>query len=419
MGLEFFIALRHLMSRERRALISIITVISIVGVVVGVTALIMVIAVMDGAQKDYLKRLIDFNAHLQVLQVEMGPYGPRAGEMQDYRKVLEVVEEDPEVVATSALVQRFAMLKTEGREGGRTESFRPAQVLGIDPERERKVSRMAQDPEDVQGKSLPGRGEIVLGAELAAKMGLWLGDSVRVFSGSYATTGLGISFKSSQLRVAGVFKSGVYDVDEMFSYVSIQEAQGLNSLDDVVDMIHAKVRDPYEIDAIRQRIEARLGPAYYVRTWAELNPPLFYALKLEKLGMFVITMLVVMVAALNIVATLILVTMEKTREIGILRAMGMSRRTIRRVFMLEGLLIGVVGTGLGVILGLVGCYILKYHCPFEIPEAVYGLKGLPVLVRPVTVLVICATSICVCLLAAVIPAFQASRLDIVEALRYE
>jgi len=429
MRFEFFIALRHLMSRERRALISIITAISILGVIVGVTALIMVIAVMDGAKADYLQKLIDQYAHIEV-------WGA-LGEIRDYPDVLKVVQQDPDVVAASPILQRYAMLKrTTGF--SRSRMMQPARVYGIDPALEEKVSKIGRTDKDFVGKTAPGDGEIVLGAILAQQLGLaqeiedpdekkrWVfeeGAALYALTGAVAHTASSIVPKQAKLSLVGVFKSGMFEVDQNFAYTSLRTCQDMNVLEDVVDLVHARVKDPHKAEEVKRRLQrsvsAQLASPYVVRSWADLNPEFFRALKLEKVVMFVILLLVVIVAALNIIATLILVTMEKTREIGILRAMGCSRRSIARIFVLEGALISCVGTGLGVMLGLIGCYFLKYHCPVDIPEAVYGLDGVPVLVKPLTVLTIMVCSIGISLLASVIPAFQAARLNIVEALRYE
>jgi len=435
------------MSRERRKLISIITVISILGVVVGVTALIAVIAVMDGAQEDYFRKLIDQYAHIEVWKMD------RWGEprpIENYQALRSLIEDDPAVVAASPVIkhQRFAILQRDVRgEGGMTGN--PTQVLGIDPDLEQRVSTLiptegdSLDPEDpddrktiqnlrpeemkpkLWGKRIPDRGEIVIGMALFKGLRVTLGDSVIAMTTKLAQTANSIVPKKKRLRVVGVFQSGLYDVDRMMSYVSLQTAQDMYVLGDEVDMLHAKLEDPYEAPAAQGRMQKALmerfpNEQFIVRTWQQLNPEFFKALALEKLAMFIILLLIVIVAALNIISTLILVTMEKTRQIGILRAMGTPRRSIARIFMIQGVLIGTVGTGLGVALGLIVCWFLETQLPDGlVPEAVYGLDGLPVLVKPVTVLIIVGCSIGISLLASIIPAIQASRLDIVEALRYE
>jgi lipoprotein-releasing system permease protein len=227
--------------------------------------------------------------------------------------------------------------------------------------------------------------------------------------------------------VVGIRDTGLSELDEFFSCVSIETAQNMALIDretnDVVDLVHIKLKDPFKADEVAARlgkkIQTELGIPAFTRSWGEMNPGLFQALALEKLAMFVILLLIVAVAGLNIMGTLILITMEKTREIGILRAMGTPRRSITKIFLAEGLFIGIIGTTLGIIFGLGICYILKYHCPVDIPEEIYNLRGIPVKIKVLTVLTISASSIAICLISSVIPALLAARLKVVEALRYE
>lgn len=413
MRFEFFIALRHLMSRERRALISIITAISIIGVVVGVAALVVVISVMDGADQEYMKQLTDVYAHIEI--------SGSMGELADYGEVMKLVNEEPEVVASSPILKRFAAFRLKSSPyGNAARTLFAAQVMGVDPNLEGAVTRIGEKNKDVIGERIPKDGEVVLGVKLAEDMGVRLGDEIFGMSGKYATTGsAGAVPKQSNLKVVGFFKSGVYEVDKTVAYMSIATCQRLNLLDDVVDAVHLRLKDRNLADKVKARLMEKLGPLYRVYTWGEINPSFFYALKLEKLGMFIILLLVIIVAALNIISTLILVTMEKTREIGILRAMGTSRRSIRRIFMLEGAFIGIAGTLIGTALGYFLCYLLKNHVRIELPEAVYAMDRLPVKTDAISVLIIMASSVAISLLASVIPAIQAARLKIVEALRYE
>jgi lipoprotein-releasing system permease protein len=447
---EWSVALRHLMSRERRRLVSIITVISILGVLVGVMALVVVISVMDGAQEDYLAKLIDQFSHLEIW--ESDPAWGTVRPLENWREVCEIIETDPDVIATSPVLRFFSMLKRDARFDN-SRSFRPSQIYGIVPEMEARVSRLlpqeyeksAEGSESegalgpmgglldvknvppIRGKRSPGEREVVLGHLLARQMGLDLGDDIYALTGQVAHTAMGIVPKQSKLRVAGIFRSGLFQADEMIAYCSLETAQEINLQEGTVDFIHARVTDRYKADSIKERVREELTKktrrSYIVRSWSELNPEFFQALWLEKIAMFIILLLVVVVAGLNIISTLILVTMEKTRQIGILRAMGCPRRSIARIFMKQGFLIGAVGTILGVLGGLFLCWFIKTQLlDFTrdiIPEAIYGLEGLPVLVKPMTVFLIMISSMSISLLASIIPAWQAARLDIVEALRYD
>ncbi len=418
MRFELAIALRHLTSRKvRSGLISVITLISIAGVTIGVTALIAVIAVMDGAQEDYMKLLTDELSHIEIRAV----YSEKLG---DYEAIMKLCGSDPEVEGTSPRIQMWGMAY---RMTGST-NLAPTMVLGLDVKREEKVTLATTTDTErtVIGKSEPGPHEIVIGRGLQKRLALNLNDEIRVGS-NFVMTGSGPRIKSTLLEVVGIRDTGLSELDEFFSCVSIETAQNMALIDrevnDVVDLVHIKLKDPFKADEVAarlgKRIQKELGLPVFTRSWGEMNPGLFKALALEKLAMFVILLLIVAVAGLNIMGTLILITMEKTREIGILRAMGTPRRSITKVFLAEGLFIGIIGTTLGIIFGLGICYILKFHCPVDIPEEIYNLRGIPVKIKALTVLTISACSIGICLLSSVIPALLAARLKVVEALRYE
>ncbi len=401
-------------------LISIISVITILGVVLGVMALIMVIAVMDGAQEDYKERLLNQYAHIEV----HAPFGQR---ISNYQILMDLIAEDPDVKAVSPMLKHYGLLKfaDDALDLG---SSQPSQIFGIDPDLEAKVSVFGLENEHLIGKRAPGDDEIVVGSEIARRMRLSIGDELVVVTGKVVPLSTGMhSVHQHALKVAGMFTTGLYEVDLSVSYVSIPTSQAINLLvdddQDQVDLVHMKLTDPLLASRVEERLKTaiweKLGVLLVIRTWEKMNPDFFVALKLEKLVMFIILMLVIVVAGMNIIGTLILVTMEKTREIGILRAIGTPRRSISLIFILEGGLIGVIGTTIGLVFGLLGCHYLQHYVPVEIPEAVYMLDGIPVLVKASTVFIIVLCSMGVCLLSSVIPATLAARLNIVEALRYE
>lgn len=406
---ENFISRRYLLSREHKALVSIITVISILGVTVGVAALIAVISVMDGFDATLIEKMTGTYSHVEVLPLF-------AGGIRNYKRLTNEVEEIDGIIAAAPVIRRQAFLqKSTGIETQKLGAL----IMGVDPEKEKKVSTALQNI--IAGKGELGYREMVLGSELARRLGVRPGDpneNTLYAITKLARTANGPWAKINQLKVVGIFKSGLYEVDSNFAYVSMETMQSIFLLEDEVDFLHAVVENPGRAEYYSNALQDKFSPHYHVRTWKELSPDFFYALKLEKIVMFIILLLIVIVAAFNIIGTLIMVTTQKTREIGILKSMGAGRRSIRRIFLLHGITIGGFGTGIGVVLGIVICFILE-KIDYGLPPAVYGITTLPVLIKPVTILIIVGCSFFLCMIAAVIPAIQASRMNPVEALRYE
>ncbi len=432
MRFALLVALSHLRSRKHEAGVSAITLISILGVMVGVTALIMVLAVMEGFEIDLRDKILGSNAHLVVLQL--------GGQFQDYDQVAEQVAAVDGVEAAAPFVYTEVMIRSEWGTAGvvlkgidpdktgavtdiqKNLKVGPAGQLDTETERREVLSKLsdpdigiAQDHDDTD--KLPG---IIVGEELADSLKVYPGDRVHVINpvgGGIGPMGMPVP-RVQPFRVAGVFYSGMYEYDTKWTYVTIPDAQSFLQQGAVATGIEARVVDPDAVDPVSVQVEDALGGAFYVRHWKNLNRQLFAALKLEKYVMGLILSLIVMVASLNIVGSLILVVVTRSREISILRAMGASKGAIRLVFMLEGLIIGVIGTIVGTALGLVGCAGLdRYRFPLD--TDVYYLDTLPVVVEPYTVVVVAVSAVLICFLATLYPATIAARVDPVEGLRYE
>ncbi|GAB4319084.1 MAG: lipoprotein-releasing ABC transporter permease subunit [Candidatus Sumerlaeia bacterium] len=416
MGFEAFISRRYLFSREHRLLVSIITVISILGVVVGVAALISVMAVMDGFDEVLVDRLQGVFSHLEV-RAGFGDEG-----LRDYEGVVRRLEARPDVLAASPLYDREAFFQ---RETGINATKAPARLLGVDYDREIRVVDFMRDDKIVVGSARPGFMEVVVGVELAKRLHnglrpLNVGDEVYAIT-RLARTAQGPMAKTVRFRVAGIFKSGLYDVDAAFAYVSLETMRAASLLgDESVDLVHARVKRPFQMREIKAELAREFPwPRFLVRTWEELHPQFFQALFMEKVAMFVILLLIIVVAAFNIISTLIMVVGQKRRDIGILKSMGATQKSIYRIFLLHGVFIGAVGTALGVALGYAICFVIEHFISYRLPEGIYGIEQLPVKIRLDWLALIVIATLLICVGASVLPARQAARLDPVEALRYE
>jgi lipoprotein-releasing system permease protein len=268
---------------------------------------------------------------------------------------------------------------------------------------------------DLEGE-VPG---VLVGREMARNLGLFLGDRVQVVSPAGSATPIGVIPRLRTFRVAGIFATGMYEFDTTFAFVALHEAQDFLRLGTAAGGVEVRVRDIYQARKIARAIEVRLGPGYYVRDWMDMNRNLFSALKLEKVAMFVILTLIVLVAAFNITSTLIMVVLEKSREVAILKSMGATNRSVRRIFVMEGLVIGGLGTALGLFGGWLLCFLLHRYKFIELPKDVYYIDTLPVVMKPEVFGLVAVCAVALCLVATLYPSWQASRLDPVEALRYE
>jgi len=416
MPFELFIGLRYLKAKRKSTFISLITLISVAGVALGVMALIIVIAVMTGFEEDLKEKILGTNAHIVVLN--------GTGAMQDYQGLLEKVEGIDGVVAATPFIYNQVMLSTGKNVSG-------VVLRGIDIESDAKVTNLhksivegnLRSLEDNVGKT-PG---LVIGKELAKNLGLFLGETVDVISPMGNITPLGMMPKLNRFRITGIFNTGMFEYDSTLAYVSLAQAQQFLDLGDVVTGIQLKVRDVYKTDLLAKVINEELGPPYHARDWMQMNKNILFALKTEKSVMFIILTLIVLVAAFGIASTLFMVVMEKTRDIAILKSMGATSRSIMRIFVIEGVIIGVLGTALGVLSGLLVALnlepivsLVQKVTGFELfSKDIYYLDHFPSQVIPSDVVVISITAVLISFAATLYPSWAASRMSPAEALRYE
>jgi len=399
---EVMVALRHLRSRRKHTFVSLITVISILGVMVGVAALITVISVMTGFSSYMQDRILGTTSHILITGV---------GGIEDARDVVSRVLDLEGVRAAAPYVMGQSLLKVNGDVTG-------VVVRGIDPSQERGVTDLAEHMTRGSLEDLDDDG-IIIGVELARQRGLRVGDQLTLVSPSEISSPFGMVPLMERFTVDGIFDTGMYEYDTGLVLVTTGAAQTFFDLGETVTGVAVKTDDIYLTHKTADLIQAALGHSFWVRDWREMNQNLFSALKLEKITMFIILVLIIVVAAFNIIGTLILVVMEKGREIAILKAMGATRKNIGRIFMLEGLIIGLGGTTLGLMLGLGLCYILANYQFVELPASVYYVTTLPVKVQLFDIAAICLAAMAVSFTATVYPARRASLLNPVEILRYE
>jgi lipoprotein-releasing system permease protein len=406
---EIFVSLRYLKTKKRYGTISLNTFISIAGVVIGVATSIITLAVMTGFQGYFRDKILSAMPHIVVLEFT------GAG-VKDQRALQEKVERVPHVTATTPFIYAQSMVTTRERMQG-------VVVRGIDPVTEANVTDLAKNMvagtlQDLHAGNgiLPG---IIMGEDLARKLGASIGDPITMVNPLGEETPLGMVPKMKKFEVVGLFDAGMYDYNTTFVYISVADAQKFFDMPGRISGVQVRIDEIYNAGRISSAIQAAVGYPYYTRNWMEMNKNFFSALLLEKIGMSLILIVIIIVASFNIVGTLTMIVMEKNREIAILKSMGSSAQSIVKIFMFAGLAIGCVGTALGVIIGYGAVTVLTKTDIVSLPKDVYQVSHLPLAITGLDVLVISLTALGISFIATLYPAWQAARQDPVEVLRYE
>lgn len=408
---ELFVARRYLRAKRRQAMIGVITGISIIGVAAGVASLIIALAITNGFRQDLQKRLLGATAHVQLMRV--------AGDgILDWREVLAKMQSQPHVAAAAPAIYEQVLVSRGARAAG-------ALLKGMIPQDERKVSEMLSfvkqgsaaplDPNAAASDTPP----IVIGKDMADDLGASVGSIVLVTSPQGEMTPFSIIPKFVRYKVVGVFQSGFYDYDKSWAFVRLSDAQRLFGLGDVISVIEFKVDNIDRAPQVAQELEKAAGQGYQTTNWQEQNRQLFRALRLERVVTFITIGLIVLVAALNILISLIMMVMEKTRDIAVLMSMGTRKAQIRRLFMAQGILIGVVGTVIGLVLGYTLAWAGGHYHFISLSPEVYSIDYVPFAPRAVDGVIVAVVSIGISFIATLYPSWSASRIAPAEALRYE
>jgi lipoprotein-releasing system permease protein len=394
MTYEFFLAARYLTGlRRSQPVVSVIAFISVLGIALGVASLMVVIGVMSGFDADLEEKIIGANPHL-LIQVEGGIREPEAA----IEKIMEV----PGVVAASPVLQTQVLVKRGDESVG-------ALLRGIDPVREPQVTRLAELLKKGNWGVRPG--DLLIGSEMAGRWGLRVGDSIAVVGGEKA--------KPFPAKVGGIFTTGMYEYDMYLTLASIETVQQVLNQSGVVSGIGVRIDQAIHAPELQKTLRKQLGYPYWITSWMDMNSNLFAALKLEKMTMFIILTLIVLVACFNIIATLLMLVVGKTKEIGILKSIGASQASVRRVFTLAGLMIGTAGIALGMLAGTAICLALKKYQFVKLPADIYYIDHLPVLLKWNDIASVLLAALVITWAACVYPAWVAARMQPAKALRYE
>jgi lipoprotein-releasing system permease protein len=405
MSFESFIARRYLTAKRKQAFISVITFISILGIAIGVMALIIAISLITGFQRDVQAKILGATSHLMVQDlVDDG--------LPDYAKIMERIHGLKGVKSVSPIVLSWTLITGPSK-------TQPAMLKGMDFALEKRQSPWIRELESGQIPPETGREGILLGHDLSLSLGAGIGDVVTVVAASTSLSPMGLMTKRKRFLVTGIFATGLFEFDNSTALMALPSAQKFFGLEDRVSYLQVMIEKIFAAPKFKEDLRSVLPPTVHVTTWMELNRPLFSALKLEKNLLFLTIALIVFVASLNIIATLILMVMEKTRDIGILIAMGATSRNIRKIFFLQGSLIGVIGTAAGTALGLLWCVLANAFKLIKVPVDIYQISHVPFYINLLDLVLIIGVSLLISFLSTLFPSHRASKVDPVVALKYE
>ncbi len=400
MKYETSVGLRYLRSKRKEAFISFTTWMSVAGIAIGVMALIVVIAVMTGFQDEIRERILGINPHIVIGWDQRGVAGASKETLETVRKIPGVTHVFP-YVTFQAIVQRGAQLSGVA-------------VKSLNPDEIRFMSGLVKEGR-IDALAKPGT--ILIGKEIASHLGLFNGDAFTLMVPFGGVSPMGAVPETVKVRVGGIFETGMYEIDNTLIIMSLADVESMFGLGPTG--IEVKIADVYKANEIQKEIIRRLGPGYFARTWIQMNRNLFSALKLEKIAMFIILALIIVVASFNIVSSLIMTVMEKRKDVAILKAIGAKKKSIMKIFMVEGITIGIFGALIGSLSGYLLCEIQQRYKIITLPKDIYYISTLPMKISVFDVFLLALVTTCICILATLYPSYRAAKIDPVETLRYE
>lgn len=403
MKFELFIAKRYLIAKRKQAFISIISLVSIIGITIGVMALLIALALMTGFHKDIQSKILSATSHIIISDIG----GEGIKDWESLSKKIKEMDKKEEIISITPVVYGMGLISSEWRAV-------PAGIRGLNFDLEKRDWL-----KKIEKGRIPGKGEVILGKELAKSIGVDIDDSINVISTSFTLSPFGLIPRSKTFKVCGIFSTGLYEYDSTTAIIPIQEAQLFFKMKDRVSFLHITIKDIFKAGKLSDRIRENLEYSFLVTSWMELNRSLFSALKLEKKVIFFTISLIVFVASLNIIASLILMVMEKTKDIGILISMGATKGMIRRIFFFQGAIIGVFGTIMGLSLGLLWCLIANKFQLIKVPIDIYQISYVPFRPELKDLLLIVIVSLAISFSSTLFPSTRASKINPAEALRYE